>query len=150
MLFVVRTFWWRPRLTLSTLRRPLPHPPCQRDEKTASSTWTYSSDQSHPGGARHTLTGSKRTSPHLGLKRHGPFVAFHFYCEIMLYSINYTYYSIKTVKICFHVPFRVENKRSKGCLTLFTRRPRGVFETVVGVAKSPEGNARSRNLQLFV
>ena len=40
------------------------------------------------------------------LKRHGPFVAFYFYCKIMLYSINYTYYSIKTVKMCFHVPFR--------------------------------------------
>ena len=23
----------------------------------------------------------------------------------MLYGINYTYYSVKTVKICFHVPF---------------------------------------------
>ena len=40
------------------------------------------------------------------LKRHGPFVAFNFYCKIMLYGINYTYYSVKTVKICFHVPFR--------------------------------------------
>ena len=38
----------------------------------------------------------------------------------------------------------VENRRSKGCLTLFTRRPQGVFETVVGVAKSP-GNACSRD-----
>ena len=35
----------------------------------------------------------------------------------------------------------VENRCSKGCLTLFIHRPRGVFETVVGVAKSPEGNA---------
>ena len=35
------------------------------------------------------------------LKRHGLFVAF--YCKIMLYGINY---SIKTVKIYFHVPFR--------------------------------------------
>ncbi|KAK2172986.1 hypothetical protein NP493_913g02000 [Ridgeia piscesae] len=34
------------------------------------------------------------------------FVAFYFYCKIMLYGINYTYYSIKTVKICYHVPFR--------------------------------------------
>ena len=69
-------------------------------------------------------------------------VCFYFYCKIMLYGINYTYYSGKTVKICFHVPFRgVENRRSNGCLTLFTHRPRGVFETVVGVAKSPEGNA---------
>ena len=40
------------------------------------------------------------------LKRHGPFVAFYFYCKIMLYGINYTYYSVKTVKIGFHVPFR--------------------------------------------
>ncbi|KAK2185585.1 hypothetical protein NP493_228g11040 [Ridgeia piscesae] len=24
----------------------------------------------------------------------------------MLYGINYNYYSVKTVKICFHVPFR--------------------------------------------
>ena len=40
------------------------------------------------------------------LKRHGPFVAFYFSCKIMLYGINYTYYSVKTVKICFHVPFR--------------------------------------------
>ena len=40
------------------------------------------------------------------LKRRGPFVAFYFYCKIMLYGINYTYYSVKTVKICFHVPFR--------------------------------------------
>ena len=40
------------------------------------------------------------------LKRHGPFVAFCFYCKIMLYVIKYTYYSIKTIKIGFHVPFR--------------------------------------------
>ena len=40
------------------------------------------------------------------LKRHGPFVAFHFYCKIMLYGISYTYYSVKKVKICFHVPFK--------------------------------------------
>ena len=40
------------------------------------------------------------------LKRHGLFMAFNFYCKIMLHGINYTYYSIKTVKICFHVPFR--------------------------------------------
>ena len=73
------------------------------------------------------------------LKRHGPFVAFYFYCKIMSYSINYTYYS--NIKICFHVPFGVENRRSKGCLTLFTHRPRGVFETDVGMAKIPEGNA---------
>ena len=39
----------------------------------------------------------------------------------------------------------VENRRSKGWLTLFTHRPRGVFENVVGVAKSPEGNAGSRD-----
>ena len=67
------------------------------------------------------------------LKRHGPFVAFCMNCKIMLYGITYTYYSVKTVKICFHVPFRR--------LTLYTHRPRGIFETVVGVAKSPEGNA---------
>ena len=30
----------------------------------------------------------------------------YFYCKIMLYCINYTYYSVKTVKICFHIPFR--------------------------------------------
>ena len=72
------------------------------------------------------------------------FVAFYFYCKIMLYGVNYTYYSVTPVKICFHLPFRgltilgVENRRSKGYLT---HRPRGVFETVVGVAKSPEGNA---------
>ena len=40
------------------------------------------------------------------LKRHGPFVAFILYCKIMLCGIKYTYYSVKTVKICFHVPFR--------------------------------------------
>ena len=40
------------------------------------------------------------------LKRHGPFVAFYFYCKIMLYGINYTYYCVQTVKRCFHVPFR--------------------------------------------
>ena len=42
------------------------------------------------------------------LKRHGPFVAFYFYCKIMLHvhGINYTYCSVKTVKMCFHVPFR--------------------------------------------
>ena len=39
------------------------------------------------------------------LKRHGPFVAFYLYCKTMLYGINYTYYSVKTVKICFYVPF---------------------------------------------
>ena len=39
------------------------------------------------------------------LKRHGPFVAFYFYCKIMLYGINYTYHSINTVNI-FHVLFR--------------------------------------------
>ena len=44
--------------------------------------------------------------PGLSLKRHDPFVAFYFYCRIMLYGKNYTYYSVKTVKICFHVPFR--------------------------------------------
>ena len=77
----------------------------------------------------------------LMLKRHGPFVAFYFYCKIMLYGINYTYYSIKTIKIFFMYHLGVENRRSKGCLTLFTHQPRGVFETIVGVAKSPEGNA---------
>ena len=35
----------------------------------------------------------------------------------------------------------VDNRRSKGCLTLCTHRPRGVFETVEGVAESPQGNA---------
>ena len=40
------------------------------------------------------------------LKRHGPFVALYFYCKIMLYGINCTYCSVKTVKICFHLPFR--------------------------------------------
>ena len=59
----------------------------------------------------------------------------------MLYSINYTYYSVKTVNYVFIYHLGGENRRSKGCLTLFTHRPRGVFETVVGVAKSPEGNA---------
>ena len=44
------------------------------------------------------------------LNRHGPFVAFYFYCKIMLYGIDYTCYSIKTVKICLGV----ENRRSKG------------------------------------
>ena len=39
----------------------------------------------------------------------------------------------------------VEHRCSKGCLTLFTHRPRGVFETVVGVARSLEGNAVSRD-----
>ena len=40
------------------------------------------------------------------LKRHGSFMAFYIDCKIMLYGIHYTYYSVKTVKICFHVPFR--------------------------------------------
>ena len=53
-----------------------------------------------------TTTGNNMTHAHTALKRHGPFVAFYFYCKIMLYGINYTYYSVKTVKICFHVPFR--------------------------------------------
>ena len=35
----------------------------------------------------------------------------------------------------------VENRRNKGCVALFTHQPRGVFETVVGVTKSPEGYA---------
>ena len=38
----------------------------------------------------------------------------------------------------------VENRSSKECLTLFTHRPRGVFETNVGEAKRP-GNAWSRD-----
>ena len=38
------------------------------------------------------------------LKRHGPFVAFYLYCKIMSYGINHTYYSVKTVKIYFHLP----------------------------------------------
>ena len=75
------------------------------------------------------------------LKRHGPFVAFNFYCKIKMYAINYTYYSVKPVKICFMYHLGVGNRHSKGCLTLFTHQRRGVFETVVGVAKSPEGNA---------
>ena len=74
---------------------------------------------------------------HRLLKRHGPFVAFYLYCKIMLYGINYTYYTYYV--FLYHLG--VENRRSKGCLTLFTHRPRGVFETVVGVAKSPEANA---------
>ena len=45
-------------------------------------------------------------SPSSKLKRHGPFVAFNIYCKIMLYGINYTYYSVKPVKISFRVPFR--------------------------------------------
>ena len=35
------------------------------------------------------------------LKRHGPFVPFYFYCKIMLYGINYIYYSVKTDVYCF-------------------------------------------------
>ena len=50
----------------------------------------------------------------LVLKRHGPFVAFNFYCKIMLYGINYTYYSVKTAKYVFMYHLGVENKRSKG------------------------------------
>ena len=50
-------------------------------------------------------------APYLSvLKRHGLFLAFYFYCKIMLYGINYTYYSVKTVNICLGV----ENRRSKG------------------------------------
>ena len=77
------------------------------------------------------------------LKRHGPFVAFYFYCKIMLCGLNYTYYSVQTVKRCFHVPFRGWKWDAVRALTLCTHRPRGVFETVVGVAKSPDGNAWS-------
>ena len=57
--------------------------------------------------------------------------------------INYTYYSILTVQRCFHVPFCFWNRRSKGALTHCTQWPQGVFESVVGMAKSPEGNAWS-------
>ena len=31
---------------------------------------------------------------------------FLFFIFIVLYGINYTDYSVKTVKICFHLPFR--------------------------------------------
>ena len=48
------------------------------------------------------------------LKRHGPFVAFYFYCKIMLYGINYTYYSVKTVKICLHVPLGLKIDAVRG------------------------------------
>ena len=53
-----------------------------------------------------SVGGNVMLGPLADLKRHGPFVAFYFYCKIMLYDINYTYYSVKTVKICFQVPFR--------------------------------------------
>ena len=56
-------------------------------------------------------------------------------------KLHLSHIYVKTVKICFVYHLGVEIRRSKGCLTLFTRRPRGVFETVVGVAKCPEGNA---------
>ena len=60
----------------------------------------------------------------------------------MLYGKKFTYYSVKPVIIyVFMYHLGVENRHSKGCLTLFTHRPQSVFKTVVGVAKSPEGNA---------
>ena len=65
--------------------------------------------------------------------RHDQFVVF-FYCKIMLNGINYTYYSI----LMFSYPIMVfEIDIVRGRLL----NVRGVFETVVGVAKSPEGNA---------
>ena len=35
------------------------------------------------------------------LKRHGRFVAFYFYCKIMLISISYNYCSVLTANKCF-------------------------------------------------
>ena len=35
------------------------------------------------------------------LKRHGQFVAFDFYCKIMLISISYNYCSVLTANKCF-------------------------------------------------
>ena len=35
------------------------------------------------------------------LKRHGPFVAFNFYCKILLISISYNYCSVLTANKCF-------------------------------------------------
>ena len=34
------------------------------------------------------------------LKRHGPFVTFYFYCELVLISISYNYCSILTANKC--------------------------------------------------
>ena len=42
----------------------------------------------------------------LSLKATWSVRGFYFYCKIILYGINYCYYCVKTVKICFHVPFR--------------------------------------------
>ena len=57
-----------------------------------------------PGLPSNSPHGNATSSVGGPLKRHGLYVAF--YCKIMLYGINYTFDSIKPVKICFHVPFR--------------------------------------------
>ena len=58
------------------------------------------------------------------LKRHGPLVAFYFYCNIMLYGINYTYYSVKTVKLCFmyHLGVEIDAVRALNSVYISTTR----------------------------
>ena len=41
-------------------------------------------------------SGQQTKAPGAVLRRHGPFVAFYFYCKFMLYGINYAYYSVKS------------------------------------------------------
>ena len=57
------------------------------------------------------------------LKRHGPFMAFKFYCKIMLCGINYTNYNrpiaYRPSKDAFMYHLRVENSRSKGTYSVY-------------------------------
>ena len=67
-----------------------------------------------------------RSYPNSGiLKQHGIFVAY--YCKIILYRINYTYY--RDIDVLVHRSHRL----------------RGVFETVVGLATIRDGNVWSRD-----
>ena len=68
---------------------------------------------------------------------------------IVIAKSCYTVYIIPIIayrpsKDVFMYHLGVEN-RAVRALNLCTRRPRGIFETVLGVAKSPEGNAGSRD-----
>ena len=50
-----------------------------------------------------TLAGMNLTNQKYGqVKRHGVFVAFYFYCKIMLISVSYNYCSILTANKCFN------------------------------------------------
>ena len=76
------------------------------------------------------------------LTRHEPFVAFYLYCKITLHGIKYTYYYILTAQRYFHVPFWF--------LKLCIHRPRGLFETVIGVAKKVQKEMHDNTMQYHV